>query len=416
MRYIERLRYKTRKWRYDPLVPITHVYRVFRPFIKFGFNLIYLIPAILLRLFDFRFPPFATLRIGHLLIEPDCYVKEMRLGLSPERRSILLAPRRKVANQAAASYWKKYYTVVASPIAVALLRPLSWHPLTTVDITRYAYETGGTVAFPKIQALWEGKPPLLEINDSDKSRGEEYLAKIGVPSGAWFVCVHSREGGYTLSPHDEDLNGYRNSRIENYLLAVDHVISQGGICIRMGDPSMLPIPEKAGLIDYAHHPERCDWLDLYISARCRLFLGNSSGAFFMSAVFGVPVACANMAPFSGIYPYGANDIGIPKLYRETSTGRLLPFKQILDLPMGNFRTTIEYASQGIELVENSPEEIRDLLAEQLKRITDPGFSYADEDELLQRRFRALFQPGHYSYGSKSRVGTAFLQKYRSLLP
>ncbi|HWJ36319.1 MAG TPA: TIGR04372 family glycosyltransferase [Steroidobacteraceae bacterium] len=414
--HLAKLKNKTRHWKYDPLSPVRYVYRALRTLLKWVLSVIYLIPAILFRVFGFSFPPFFTARIGHLMIEPDCYVKEMRLGLAPERRPIILASKRNVANQAAISYWKKYYTVIASPIIAMVLRPLTWHPLTTVDITKYAFDISGTVAFPRIQALWEGRPPLLEINDTDKRRGEKCLERMGVPSGTWFVCIHSREGGYTHSANDEDLNGYRNSRIENYIAAVDYVIARGGMCIRMGDPTMQRIREKAGLIDYAHHPERCDWLDLYIAANCRLFLGNSSGAFIMSAVFGVPVACANMVPMSGIYPFSANDIAIPKLYKERSSGKLIPFNQILGQPMGNFRATIEFDRQGIELVENSADEIRDLLVERSRRDDDPGFSYSEEDELLQQRFRALFRPGHYGYGSKSRVGTAFLQKYRNLLP
>jgi putative glycosyltransferase (TIGR04372 family) len=392
------------------------VYRSLRGVAKFAFGVIYLVPALGFRLLDFRFLPFFTFRIGHLMLEPDCYVKEMRLGLTPTRRPIVLATRHDVANHAAINYWKKYYTVVMSPIAVAVLKPLLWHPLTTVNTTRYAYDLDGTVAFPKIQALWAGKPPLLEVNPNDRVRGEEVLKRMGVPSGAWFVCIHSREGGYTNSFNDEDLSGYRNCRIESYFEAINHVISQGGICIRMGDPTMVRMPAMAGLIDYAHHPDRADWLDLYLSANCRIFLGNTSGAFFMSAVFGVPVACANMVPLSGIYPYGAHDVAIPKLYKEESTGRLLTFKEILDQPMANFTTSIEFKRKGLKLVDNTPEEIRDLLDEQLRRKTDPSFSYTEDEELLQQRFRSLFRPGHHSYGSISRVGTAFLKKYQDLLP
>ena len=415
-RYLFKLRNKTRHWKYDPLVLVSYAYRSLRALSKSSFNVIYLMPAILFRALDFRFLPFFTFRIGHLMLEPDCYVKEMHLGLTPTRRPIVLAPKRSVANHAAILYWKKYYTIVESPIAAAFLRPLSWHPLTMISTTRYAYNLAGTVAYPRIQALWKGKPPLLEINDRDKSRGEQCLERMGVPAGAWFVCIHSREGGYTQSTHNEDLSDYRNSRIENYLAAAEYVIAQGGFCFRIGDPTMVPIQEKQGLIDYAHRPERCDWLDLYLSARCRVFLGNTSGAFFMAAVFGAPVACANMVPMSGMYPFGANDIAITKLYRETSTGRLLPFEQILEQPMGKFTMSIEFERQGIDVVENSPEEIRDLLVEQLRKSTEPSFSYTEEEEFLQKRFRALFRPGHHTYGSISRVGSAFLKKYQYLLP
>jgi len=260
---------------------------------------------------NYRVPAFLTSRIGHLLVEPDCTLKEMRLGLAPERKLIMLASRRTCGNQAAVSYWEKYYTVFTSPIAALLLRPLTWHPLTRVEVFKYAVSINETAAFSRIQALWQGKPPLLVINETDKQRGRKSLERLGVPHDGWYVCVHSRESGY--SPPGDFGQSFRNSLIDDFLVAIQYVISLGGMCIRMGDPSMAAIPAMTGLIDYAHHPDRCDWLDLYISANCRVFLGNSSGAFLMSSVFGVPVACANMVPMSATFPFGGNDIGIPKL-------------------------------------------------------------------------------------------------------
>jgi len=42
-------------------------------------------------------------------------------------------------------------------------------------------------------------------------------------------------------------------------------------------------------------------------------------------------------------------------------------------------------------------------------------NYSQEDEELQRRFKVLMRPGHYSYGGISRIGRDFLRKYAHLL-
>ena len=375
---------------------------------------IYLIPAAVLKVFNFRVPNFYITRIGHLLAEPDCYLKEERLGLIPKHRIIMLASKRWVANQATLWYWRQYFIVVTSPMIIRLLRPFSWHPLTRLDVSKYVGAINETAVFPKIQALWADRPPLLNINQEDICRGQKALGEIGVPSGTWFVCIHSREGGY--SPSDEHVHNFRNSCFEDYSMAIEHIISLGGMCIMMGDPTMRPASKMEGLVDYAHHPIRCDWLDLYIAANCRFFLGNTSGAFYMSSVFGVPVACANMTPLGAVFPCGKKDIGIPKLYKDTFSGRLLSFKEILDSPASNFRYSSEFNAAGLELVNNSPEEIKDLAIEQLERIASPNFVYDKQDEALQIRFRELFRPGHYMYGSASRVGRAFLKQYQHLLP
>jgi len=376
---------------------------------------IYLPAAALLRALNFRVPDFCHLdRIGHLLAEPDCYLKEERLGLISKRRVIMLTSKKQVANHAAIEYWNQYFAVVTSPMIVRLLRPLSWHPLTRFDTSKYAVAINGTAEFPKIQALWGNRPPLLKTSPEDSYRGPKALEEMGVPSGTWFVCVHSREGGY--SPRDEYVHSYRNSCIEDYLTAIEYIISLGGMCIMMGDPTMRPAPKIKGLVDYAHHPTRCDWLDLYIAANCRFFLGNTSGAFYMASVFGVSVACANMAPLSAVFPCGKKDIGIPKLYKDVSSGRVLTFKEILDSPASNYRFSSEFNAAGLELVNNTPEEIRDLAIEQFERSSFPNFVYNEKDEALQTRFRKLFRPGHYMYGSASRIGCAFLKRYQHLLP
>lgn len=393
---------------------VIQTYRVARRLAKYILNVIYLIPAVVLRIFNFRVPIFSHWRIGHLMSDPDSYLKEERLGLRPKHRVIMLAPRQQVVNQAFIGYLRQYFIVVTSPMIVRLLRPLSWHPLTRFDTSRYSKTTYETVDYLKIQALWVNRPPLFKINPEDSCRGQKALEKIGVPSGTWFVCVHSREGGY--NPADEHVHSYRNSRIEDYLMAIEYIISRGGMCIRMGDPTMRPAPIMEGLVDYANHPIRCDWLDLYIAANCRFFLGSSSGAFVMSPVFGVPVACANMVPLSAVFPWSKKDIGIPKLYKEASSGRLLSFKEILDSSGTGYWASAEFMAAGIELVNNSPEEIRDLAIEQFERSATPNFVYDEADEALQIRFRELFRPEHCAYGSTSRIGRAFLKRYQHLLP
>jgi putative glycosyltransferase (TIGR04372 family) len=254
----------------------------------------------------------------------------------------------------------------------------------------------------------------LKITPEHGFRGQIALNELGVSSGEWYVCIQSRSGGN--SKNEELVHSYRNSSINDYMLAIQYIIALGGICIVIGDSAMNSTPKIKNLIDYAHHPIRCDWLDLYIAANCRFFLGNTSGAFLMSSVFGVPVACANMAPLGAVFPNGKKDICIPKLYKDTSLGRLLSFNEILNSPISNFRDSSQFHAAEIELVNNSPEEIRDLAIEQLERTTVSDLVYSKEDEALQIRFRDLYEPGHYSYGSASRVGRAFLRQYQYLLP
>ena len=346
------------------------------------------------------------------MIEVDCYLKEERLGLHSSYKAVLVAPASRIANLSLAGYWKRHIRVITSTWLCAALKPLTIQKILHYDIHRYGSVIGQTAEFPLIQKRWGDRSPVLSLQPADVIRGEERLRELGIPDSAWFVCVHSREGGY--SPHDEQTHSYRNSEIDSYVPAMSAIIARGGWCIRMGDPSMKKLAPMQKVIDYAHHPLRADWMDLFLCARCRFFLGNSSGIYLVAAAFGVPVALANLLPVSAALPYGKRDLGIPKSLWSLAEQRLLTYPEILSSPVGNMRFSREYEQAGIRVIDNTGEDILELALEQME-ITGDGARYTAADQELQVRFKALMKPGHYTYESDSRIGRNFLRKHNALL-
>ena len=349
--------------------------------------------------------------IGHLAVEPDCYIKEGILGMRPRYFELVLAPRNRVANNHLLAYWRQHLRIISSPLFCRLLMRLAQQGLLALDTGRHSVAINDTAHFTVIQRAWADRRPLLSLSEPDHERGWDCLRKLGVPKDAWFVCVHCREPDYKHS----EIHNFRNADIRNYLLAMNAIVERGGWCIRMGDLTMKPLPYMEHVIDYAHLDIKSDWMDIFLCASCTFFLGSNSGLYGVASVFGVPAAVANQAPMSVVLPYGPRDVGIPKLVWSCKEDRYLSFKEVLDSPIGNFRFMHLYTEAGIRVVENSPEDIRDLALEMLE-ITEGTVTYTAEDERLQERFKLLLRPGHYSYGAISRVGRDFLRKYMWLLP
>src|SRR5262249_25103364 len=223
---------------------------------------------------------------------------------------------------------------------------------------------------------------------------------------------HSREAGY--SPDDEALHSFRNSSIENYLPAVEELTRRGFWCIRMGDPTMRRIRPIEKVIDYAHLKARGDWLDVFLCASCKFFLGSASGLLAVANIFGKPCAIANQVPVSHALGFGLHDIAIPRLMWSVREQRYLDFGEIFESDVANFRFTPLFEECGVQPLEGTTEDIRNLAVEMLERCEGRGV-YTQEDEALQRCFKALMRPGHYSYGGINRVGRDFLRKYAHLL-
>lgn len=373
----------------------------------------FLLPAtMVLHLAGFRRLTVLVGRIGHLAAEPDSFLKARALGMVRPGRYFMLAPQRAVANVAMLDYWRSHITVIEKPALCWLLSAMSRWVLMKHDMSRYVLKLDASQDIYRINAAWKGRPPLLKVSSADLAWSDGQFEALGLPAGSWFVCVHVREPGF--SPADESAHSYRNSDPLALRPAMAEIVRRGGWCVRMGDPTMTPIDPMPGVIDYAHHPLRSARMDVLLCARCRFFLGNTSGLTLVSSVFGVPSALANLIPVSAqaVLP---SDIGIPKLVRDLRSGRILSFADLLCSPKGDFRYSRLYRKAEIEAVENTPEEILGLVVEIIDRL-DGTFEPEPDDEILQSCFMSLFRPGHYAYGTAARIGADFLRRHRDLLP
>lgn len=374
---------------------------------------IYALPAALLWLLRVRILVLTCPdRIGHLCIEPDCYIKEGQLGLRPKFFGIFLVPKAVAANKTLLALWAKQLTIVTSSFWCRALLPFARFPFSSYPTAKYAVAIDDTALCVSIEAKWKGRPPLLALPPDLSSKGWQALQELGLPADAWYVCVHSREGGY--SPRDEHLHSCRNSEIESYRLAMQAIVERGGWCVRVGEANSKPLSPMKGVIDYAHSPLKSDWMDVFLCANCLFFLGNSSGLQLLSSVFGVPSALANVIPISCSLPIMPDDIGIPKILKRRASGKTLKYSDIMASPLGNCRFAERYAEEGILVEDNTLEDIQDLALEMLERCRGK-VAYTLEDEVLQKHFQSLFRKGHYSFGADSRIGRGFLRRNADLI-
>jgi putative glycosyltransferase (TIGR04372 family) len=255
------------------------------------------------------------------------------------------------------------------------------------------------------------RPPVLRLTEEHRIRGIICRRMLGLPDDAWYVAVHCRERGYVPT---EPIHNFRDVSVENYFPAMNAIVERGGWCVRMGDPSMKPLPPMKNVIDYALHPLRSDWMDVFLCATCKFVLASSSGLCNVANVFGVPSAVANHAPLSVVYGLGAFDLGIPKFFWSNPEDRCLTFPELLNSPAGNFRYQYLYDEADIRVEENNPDDIR-ALALEMNDIVEGKAVYTEEDERLQSQFRSLFRDGHYTYGAGGRIGRDFLRKYQAML-
>jgi putative glycosyltransferase (TIGR04372 family) len=177
------------------------------------------------------------------------------------------------------------------------------------------------------------------------------------------------------------------------------------------------------VIDYASRFQS-DFMDIFLSARCDFFIGQGSGITLLPVTFRRPVGFVNVVPLLDINDCHYDDcILIFKTFYSAERNRLLSFREMLDLGIGRYNGKdpryAEIARKlGLEVRENSPEEIAEVAVEMHQRLHSV-FSLSQEEEELQRRFMSMVESYPQLFPSKgikhSRIGTHFLRTHRALL-
>lgn len=315
--------------------------------------------VILLYFFDYRFVKILGNRIGHLALEPEYiffYCKKYNIPL----KKVFIYFSGEVANRHLLSYWSKLFWVTNNKKCIFLFDSLNYFGILDIPARKTINSINKIPNYLEahfgINSNNIQNHPLLLTFD-DMQWGEMEMAKIGIPKGAWFVCVHAREGGY--SSIDESMQKHRNSDPALLIPAIHEIIKEGGYVVRLGDPSMKKLPNHHKLIDYAHHPMRSDRLDLILCAQAKFFFGNTSGIWALSSIFKVPCIVCNVIPYS-LLKFNRWHLAIAKPIKEISSGNYLSLDDLSKLGLEIISSPKIYKDLSLSIEENTSLEIKNL--------------------------------------------------------
>lgn len=288
------------------------------------------------------------------------------------------------------------------------------------DFWEYDFPDGEILGYAhaaaRIQKEWEnaGNGPLLVLSDSEKQWINSFLVNLGMPKDAWYVCLHVREAGFhkqwnTIYP------SMRDADIADYSLAIEQIVNAGGWVLRMGDPSMKPLPAMRNVIDYAHSHFKSPTADVLLAAGCRFFLGTNSGFATIGTIYNVPCALTNWVPIGWpLWPH--QDLMIPKLFREKKSGRFLTVEQIFERGLAFIQNWRDLPAE-IELVSNTQEEIAQITLEMLAQCnlnnTQPH-AVTGAREAVQENYIRIAK--NYGAFTGSRLARSFVEKHAEIFP
>lgn len=359
--------------------------------------------------------PFVRIRIcpigrvknfGWLCFLPDRYVRNWQLNPPPPRAFFVFLIH-SPDNRALLEMWRRRLFIVESRTLCFLA---GWAK-PVLGRTRFYGRDHDEVTdhYFHYSTRPDGRPwaPSLNLTSGDEKRGREWLESVGIGPDDWWVCFHNRDEAHYVSEHKA-----RNCSIESYMGAAEHVARLGGFAIRMGASVERRIPDSGNsrIIDYASD-HRSDFLDIFLQAKCRLFLGNTSGAFLGALIFNKPVAMANVLSLRDV-SLSKHDLWIPKHVRDRASGRLLTFAERMKIQQEMRSTYWPLFTRGecgsLVFEENDAADITALCQDMINRIE--GVPESVEDSEAQAHFKHII--GRRDYFD---IAPSFLRRWKEQL-
>ena len=269
----------------------------------------------------------------------------------------------------------------------------------------------------RLESILKNTKPNISFSSKEHKIGRRLLSKLKIPSNEQYICFHARDDTYlnkVSKNTDWNYHNYRDSSIENYLSAAEEMSNRGHYSIRMGSVVKNPIDSSnPKIIDYSVSKYRSDFNDIYIGSHCRFFLCSDGGMSIIPEMFRVPAVYVNWTAILRISTWVLNGLFIFKTFYLRSEDRNMTFSEIINLEFGGIITNEIFQKIDLELIENTPEEIRAVSIEMDERLSG-NWETKKEDEELQEQFWLLF--GQDKIKSPDlRVGADFLRQNQELL-
>ena len=328
-------------------------------------------------------------RIGHLASITEMYLCEHDAGINlPKQRHIDLfySAYKPVCNLQLLKMWKRVLHVWPAWI----LTPVA---LVNRHIPGGLVHNIGCNYGRDVRNLLDRFPKHLNFTVDEEARGVFGLQSMNIPVETPFVCLIVRDSAYLEAFHPTNnwnYHNFRDSDIQNYVLASEELSRQGYFVIRMGvhvHEAMKTTNPR--IIDYSTNGMRTDFMDVYIGAKCDFCISTGTGWDEIPRIFRKPIVCVNLLPLVGLPAFTKEFIAITKHHVLEKGGKELTLREILSYG-GDFGWyASDYKSKGIRLIENTPEEIRDVVIEMAERLNGTWLSHED-DESLQQCFLEIF--------------------------
>lgn len=305
---------------------------------------------------------------GHLALEPEKYLcsKELKsklneigfngskepeniaelVGIKPKTKIVIdlwtFGKRGSQSNIALVKMWKRQVRTLPSPIFDVILKAND--RFSAPPIIDYRFST-----LLSAEKNLDCCKHHLEFSSTEIEEGKTLLRNLGIPSGAAYVCVVTREGG------SED--GFlRNKDINDLSELIDALVDRGVSVIRLGGPNSKPLKRSRSMvIDYAHSEHKSALGDVYLVANCQFMVSTMTGPDALALSFRKNVLLLDIAHYGLLFSGTQLVTWVPAILNDGNKN--MSIEEVFKSGAGWFWKDSQFREKGISVSKSSPTQI-----------------------------------------------------------
>ena len=395
-------------------------------------NLLLFIPFLVLIIFIIlikkfvliRFGEIETRAIGHYGLPIEIYLSEKDLGLNNTNQKTydIWIRNKKVANNFLLKKWKTYLNIYPPYFKLIwiffrkfkfgkdfLIPYRHW-----MDYSEKWPNVGNQMR--DIHGVLSKTKSHLKFTNEEKKIADQFFSKNNITDK--IIIFFARDSNYREKKLSITVNEaeIRNCSIDTYKYAILNMTNKY-TCIRMGsDPEKKLDIKNKKFIDYSFSNFKSEINDLYILSKSHFIVSSGSGFDQLGIMFRRPVVLVNAVENEYRYNPIFNSpikLFIPKKIFSHEKKRLLTFREIFEIGAHNLNKTSKYISRKLSVINNTAEEINDVVMEMDKRLSG-DWEETQENINLQSKY---WQINSFKDMPKfeCKIGSKFLKNNINLL-
>ena len=390
---------------------------------KFIFYLLVLFLFIIKKIVLIRFGEIETRAIGHYSCCIETYLceRDLKIHKNPNRVYDIWFKNKTVANKLLLDKWKRHLNIYSHKFRFIWVY-LNDHKFGKQFLVPYRHwrnysDKGPNVGsqLRDVNGVLKNTTPHIKFSSKEIEESEKFFIdnKISKKLILFFARDSNYYKNFRTNSFEADI---RNSSIESQKLAIDEMCKES-FCVRVGSnpKNELKIDNK-NFIDYSFSKYRSELNDLYLMSKCHFLVTTGSGIEQLALLFRKPIVLVNSTEseyrFNPLFN-SSYKLYIPKKIFSKNLGRILTFSEIFKIGAHNLSTTSDYKRRNLELIENTPEEIQDVVIEMNERMNKNWVENKEDEELQKRYWDINYFKGMPKF--ECRIGSKYLKENVHLL-